>query len=295
MAAPTYNVILHHLSPDAKAAGVSYVNEPLVGVSASQLRTLLQGLAEVASRLTIYEPATPEIRIKTERSAFVVRTRHRRLCLLGWENKLRGEEHTIGLILNTVTGVADHGKTAADGERRGSTSPLPGAGGGGSNPPVNDGGATTSTESNSPFAPATAEPESGKIPRWAKIAGLAVLIVGFNATTVWLVFFQTVASPMPKAQPIAEFESGALLAKAAGEYETGDQEGDRRLIIEPGGNLRVAKYGRERAILQESIKTARGGSVNGRVMLVTSDPTTIEAKDANTVVYFGTTYHRRAR
>ena len=130
MAAPTYNVMLHHLSADAKAAGVNYINEPLMGVSAAQLRALLQGLAEVASRLTIYEPSTPEIRIKTERSAFVVRTRHRRLCLLGWENKLRGEEHTIGFILSTVTGGVDTAKAGADGERRGSTSPVPGMGSG---------------------------------------------------------------------------------------------------------------------------------------------------------------------
>lgn len=298
MAAPTYNVLLHHLSADAKAAGVNYVNEPLMGVTLAQLRTLLQGFAEVASRLTIYEPATPEIRIKTERSAFVVRTRYRRLCLLGWENKLRGEEHTIGMILTTVTGSTEAAKTAPEGERRGSTSPMPGAGGAASNPPMGGGSvgnSPQSTQSNTPFSPAAAETETRGLPRWAKIAGLAILIVAFNATTVWLVFFQETASPMPKAEPIPEFETGGLLAKAAGEYETGDQEGDRRLIIEPTGGLRIAKYGPERAVLQETTKTAKGGSVNGKIVLVTTDPTTIEIKDSNTVVYFGTTYRRRAR
>jgi hypothetical protein len=296
VAAPIYNVMLHHLSPDAKSAGVNYVNEPLMGVNAAQLRTLLQGLSEVAARLTIYEPATPEIRIKTERSAFVVRTRHRRLCLLGWENKLRGEEHTIGLILNTVIGTVEQAKSAAEAERRGSSSPLPGASGTGSNSPLRTSGdSAQGTTSNSPFSPAVTESETRGLPRWAKMAGLGLLIVAFNATTVWLVFFQTPASPMPKTQPVAEFESGALLSKASGEYQTGDQEGDRRLIIEPSGTLRAAKYGPERAILQETIKTARGGSLNGRTVLVTSDPTTIEIKDANTVVYFGTTYRRRTR
>ena len=100
---------------------------------------------------------------------------------------------------------------------------------------------------------------------------------------------------MPEAEPIPEFETGGLLAKAAGEYETGNQEGDRRLIIEATGGLRIAKYGPERAVLQEMTKSAKGGSVNGKIVLVTSDPTTIEIKDANTVVYFGTTYRRRAR
>lgn len=299
MAAPTYNVMLHHLSSDARKAGVSYTNEPLTGVSAAQLRTLLQGLGDVASRLTIYEPATPEIRIKTERNAFVVRTRHRRLCLLGWEAKLRGEEHTVGFILSTVTGAAETGKAAADTESRGSSSPLPGPGGTTSNPPMRTGGEVPAdTGSNAPFSPTATETETRGLPRWAKIAilaSLAILIVGFNATTVWLVFFRAATPVMPKTVPIAEFESGALLAKAAGEYETGDQEGDRRLIIEPTGALRVAKYGPQRAILQETMKTASGGSLNGRVVLVTSDPTAIEIKDPNTVVYFGTTYRRRAR
>jgi len=296
MAAPTYNVMLHHLSPDAKSAGVNYVNEPLIGVSMAQLRTLLQGLAEVASRLSIYDPAAPEIRIKTERSAFVVRTRYRRLCLLGWENKLRGEEHTIGLILTAVTGSAEAAKTATDGERRGSLSLTPGAGGGTSNHRAVGGSSSPQALGSEPaFSPAEAEAEASGLPRWAKIAGLAILIVAFNATTVWLVFFREVSSPMPEAEPIPEFETGGLLAKAAGEYETGNQEGDRRLIIEATGGLRIAKYGPERAVLQEMTKSAKGGSVNGKIVLVTSDPTTIEIKDANTVVYFGTTYRRRAR
>lgn len=296
MAAPTYNVMLHHLSADAKSVGVNYTNEPLMGVSAGQLRALLQGLGEVASKLTIYEPATPEIRIKTERSAFVVRTRHRRLCLLGWETKLRGEEHTIGLILSTITGSQEPVKTGSEAERRGSASPLPGASGTGSNSPLRAGSnAPIASESNPPFSSAEPSTETRGLPRWAKIAGLAVLIVGFNAITVWLVFFQTPSSPMPKTEPVPEFESGALLSKAAGEYETGDQEGDRRLIIEPTGGIRIAKYGPERAILQETTKTARGGSLGGRTVLVTSDPTTIEIKDVNTVVYFGTTYRRRTR
>ena len=41
------------------------------------LRALLQALSVVASRLTIYEPAIPEIRIKTERSAKLVNIRRR--------------------------------------------------------------------------------------------------------------------------------------------------------------------------------------------------------------------------
>lgn len=290
MPSTNFHVTLHHLSPDAKTVGVGYTNEQLSDVTPAQLRLLLQALSAAASRLTIYEPATPEIRIKTDRSAFVVRTRHRRLCLVGWEARLRGEEHSIGHILNTITGTAaETAKTPGEADRggsAGSTSPL-GSGGG---------KAPLGTESNPPFAAAKPEIETGGgLPRWAKIAGLAFLIVGFNATTIYLVFYRTGPTLAPQSTPVAEFETGALLAKAAGEYETGGLEGDRRLIIEPGGNVRVAKYGPERAILQETIRTAKGGTVKGKVMLITSDPATIEIKDQDSVIYFGTTYKRRNR
>jgi len=287
MAAPTFNVMLHHLSPDAKSVGTNYAHEQLQGVSPAQLRALLVGLSDAAGRFTIYEPATPEIRIKTDRSAFVVRTRHRRLCLVGWEGKLRGEEHDVGFILSTVTGAAEPGKLEADAAGRGSASPIP-AGTTDSTPPF-------STGSSAPFVPGKAKADEGRIPKRAKITGLALLIVAFNAVTVRLVFFQEARTPMPKTATIPEFETGALLAKAAGEYETGGAEGDRRLIIEPGGNLRLAKYGPERAVLQETTRTAKGGMVNNRQVLVTSDPAVVDVKDANTVVYFGTTFKRRVR
>ena len=314
MADPVFNVVLHHLSPDAKSAGVNFVNEPVGGVTAVQLRALLRSLGEVAARLTIYEPATPEIRIRTERNAFVVRTRHRRLCLLGWENRLRGEEHTVNFIISTVTNAPETARAPGENVRRGAGSASPISGGRSTtNPPMWSGSTTTppfsigtspppATPGNLPPSAAHPLPETDadeapadRFPRWAKIAGLAVLIVGFNTVTVWQVFFASGPSLVPNSQPITDFESGALLVKAAGEYETGGAEGDRRLVIEPTGGLRVAKYGAERAILQEMTKTARGGLVEGHTVLITSDPAVIEIKDANTVVYFGTTYQRRNR
>lgn len=307
MATPTFSLILNNLSPDAKTVGVNYAHEQLQGVSLEQLRALLQALNTAASRLTIYEPAVPEIRIKTERSAFVVRTRHRRLFLMGWENKLRGEDHSVGLILNTITGVVqdpvlEAGRTGA-GDRGGSTPPS-GTGsrapfsGSSSNPSFGTGSrAPFGNGSRAPFGPGSGrKPEKeGGLPRWAKITGLGLLIVAANATTVWLVFFRPVRSPVSDSQSIPDFETTTLLAKAAGEYETGGAEGDRRLIIETSGNIRVAKYGPQRAILQETTRTAKGGIVNGRTLLITSDPATIEIKDADSVIYFKTTFKRRSR
>ena len=80
MPASTYSVTLHHLSPDATAAGLDYPDEQLPTVTVAQLRELLFALSAVAAKLTIYEPSTPEIRVKTDREIFIIRTRTPRTC-----------------------------------------------------------------------------------------------------------------------------------------------------------------------------------------------------------------------
>ena len=130
--------------------------------------------------------------------------------------------------------------------------------------------------------------------RGVKIAIMAVLIVGFNAAVIW-----TLLRPPPNFAPqftlLPEFESRALLNKVAGEYVTGNHEGDRRVVIEAEGTLRFSKFGPQKAVIDENVKTARGGLAEGRAALVTSDPDVITLKDANTVVIYGTTYRRLIR
>ena len=262
MAASTYSVTLHHLSPDATAAGLAYPDEQLQNVSVPQLRDLLTALATVASQLTIYEPSTPEIRVKTDREIFVIRTRYRRLCFVGWEAILRGEDHSVGFIVGTITGTVEPAKfTPKIIERY-----VPAS--------------TTSTPTTMP----------GSVPRWTKIAVLAVLIIGFNAITAYMLL-RPAPSVVPRHELMADSESRALLLRVSGEYETGTGEGDRRLLINADGTLRLAKFGAQRAILEERRKTARGALVDGRAALVTSDGVVV-LKDADTVILFGNTYRR---
>src|SRR4051812_27357419 len=103
----TFSVTLHHLSPGAKAAGLGYADEQMPTVTAVELVELLHALSDVASGLTIYEPSNPEIRIKTEREVVVVRTRYRRLCFVGREAQLRGEDHSVAMIMAAASGVAE--------------------------------------------------------------------------------------------------------------------------------------------------------------------------------------------
>lgn len=269
MAASTYSVMLHHLAPGATAAGLAYPDEQLPAVTLAQLRELLYALSEVAARLTVYEPSSPEIQIKTDREIFVVRTRYRRLCFVGWETILRGEEHSVSYILTSITGTtgtAEPDRAAPKAERTVTINPTHGT-------PLVD---------------------TGRVPRWAKIAVLATLIIGFNATTAWLLL-RPVPTLVPKHELLPDFESRALLTKVAGEYETGARAGDRRLIIKADGTLHLAKYGSQKSVTEEKTKSVRGALVEGRAALITSDPAVLAIKDADTMVLYGTTYRRHVR
>ena len=266
MAAANYSVTLHHLAPGAKAAGLAYADEQLPTVTIAQLRELLYALSEASSNLTIYEPSTPEIRIKTDRDVFVVRTRYRRLCFVGWETILRGEDHSVAYILSTITGTAEPAKAAPKIER---------------------------TYSASPSSSASPVSSSGGVPRWVKLTVMAVLIIGLNATTAWMLL-RPAPSLLPAHQVMPDSESRNLLIKVAGEYETGTAEGDRRLVIDTDGTVRLAKFGPQRAVLEEKTKPIRGALVNGRAALVTADAV-LALMDADTVAIYGTTYKRRVR
>lgn len=265
-AAPTYHVTLHHLAPGAVEAGLAYPDEQLAGVPLPQLREMLYALSEVASRLTIYEPSSPEIRIKTDREAFVVRTRYRRLCFVGYEAALRGEEHSVAYILTTITGNTETAKAPEPRVERPSVA----------GPVIT-----------------IAPDEAGRFPRWLKIAVMAVIIIGCNATAAWMLLSppKTIA---PKYSLLTPAESVALLGRVAGEYRTGSAEGDRRIIIDTTGTVRLAKFGPNQSTTQPVTKTVRGALVDGQPALVTTDPAAVVLKDAETIVFFGNTYKRHA-
>jgi hypothetical protein len=265
MAATPYSVTLHHLAPGAAAAGLGYPDEQLPAVSNTQLRELLTALSLVASRLTIYEPSAPEIRIKTDREVYVVRTRYRRLCFVGREAVLRGEEHSIDYILGTISGLAEPElKTAAPRvfER-----------------PASVNQASVRLSSGSGF------------PDWAKITVMLVLSAACLVGGVWMLF-RPARTLAPKYTLLSSPDSSVLLNRVAGEYRTGTQEGDRRLIIGPDGTLRIAKYGPAQAIAEEIIRTARGAQLEGQPALATSDPYVMLIKDTDSVVLYGQSYKR---
>ena len=263
---PTYSVTLHHLAPGAVAAGLAYPDEQLSAVPLTQLREMLYALSEVASRLTIYEPSMPEIRIKTDRESFVVRTRYRRLCFVGYEAALRGEDHSVAYILTTITGTTETAKAPEPRPDRPSAASI---------------------------AADEAPADTGCVPKWVKVAVMAVIIIGCNGTAAWLLM-RPPTTLTPKSTPMTASDSAALLGRVAGEYRTGSQEGDRRIIIDATGTARLAKFGPNLAPTQPLTKPLRGAIVDGQPALMTVDasPSAITVKDADTIVFFGNIYKR---
>jgi hypothetical protein len=272
MAALTYSVTLHHLAPGVREAGLNYPDEQLSGVTIEQLTGMLRSLEELAATLSIYEPSSPEIRVKTEREIFVIRTRNRHLCFVGNETALRGEEHGIAYIIGAITGNAE-------------SVPLP---------VVNP----RSYERPPTAIPVRTVPRSGGsgggFPDWAKVGLLLVLSLSLVGGGVWMLF-RPARSLAPKFTYMPASEAVNLLVRVAGQYQTGTQEGDRRLIVGNEGTLRIAKYGAEQTIAEEIIRTARGATQDGRAALVTTDPYVILINDAESVTLYGLTFKRVAR
>jgi hypothetical protein len=258
-----FSVTLHHLAPGARAAGLDFPDVQLPTVSAPELVELLHSLSDVAGRLTIYEPSNPEIRIKTDRDVFVIRTRYRRLCFVGRETVLRGEEHSIAYIMGVISGIAE--------------------------PVVPS--ATIKTVSASPMMPRGMAAPSVGVPDWLKIAAMLVLSAACLGGGVWLLL-KPPRAPGPKFKYMSSSESSLLLAKAAGEYRTGIQEGDRRLIIGGDGTLRIAKFAKGQEIAEEFIRTARGATQAGHPSLATTDPYLMTIQDPNTIILYGQVFRR---
>jgi hypothetical protein len=121
---------------------------------------------------------------------------------------------------------------------------------------------------------------------------MLAIIAGCNCAGLWMLF-----RPKPVFGPsftlLAETESHDLMAKFAGEYLTGSQEGDRRLVIQSDGTLHLSKFGPKHAIVDETTRLARGGLSGGLPAVITGDPYVVSIKDPETVVFSGTIYHRR--
>lgn len=256
MTPATFKLNFRHLTPDGRELGVRHADCELASVDAARLREILRAMEKAVAQQSSSDPAAPEIRVTSAQGVYMVKAANGRLRLHSWSLKSGTREMSVDEIIETVAGKPAETKPRAYAAAPASTS---------------SGGGILS-----------------RIPRWVKLAVLVILFGGINAVSGWMLM-----KPPPDLLPPHEMLSAAaterLLAKVAGEFETGSRPGDRWMTIVRNGNIRVVKYGPKP---DETLLTARAALVNGQEVLITSSRSMIEIKDADTLVLFGDTYKR---
>jgi hypothetical protein len=255
-----YILTLHHLSPDAKEASSRSADLELPRVNPEKLRALLEALAGVATRHRTDLSVSPEIRIKHGRDEVLVRAKDGGLNIVSWDKKLTGTNLAVDEILARLAALTSPEAAAAA--------------------PVRS-------------APVVAAPAGQGLSGRAKLILLVAAFVALNGFTAWMLM-KPPETLLPDYDLLPSTDSRELLVKAAGEYETGSKEGDRRLIIQPDGSMILSTYGPRRQIIEQLNLSAQGALTAGRPVLLTSDPDLMEIKDADTVVLYGNIYKRRS-
>ncbi len=136
-------------------------------------------------------------------------------------------------------------------------------------------------------------PAKGRLPKSVKLALLALVIVGSNATTAWIAM-KPKPTLLPPLRAMDQAPGERLLASVAGEYAMGSQPGDRTLTIKKDGAVRWFKLGADGKIEEDESFTTKPVQVEpGATPGLLAENAVIEVKDPITVVFYGDTYRRK--
>ena len=249
-----FTVTLHHLSQDLKKAGVEFPDGELSQVTDKRLREMIAALASIGSRET--RPATPELRIVAPHGRFVIQVGEGRLRFHSWSVRVGGADLTADQIFAIVTGTED---------------------------PV------VAAQAADSFL------KEGKRSNRRKLVLFAILILGTNATTAWMLLRPPPPNPLiPEYTLLAAEPAERMLAKAEGEYTTGVGEGHRGMEILRDGRLHWVRFGPKGELVEETDLTGKAAQARGKPALATSDGAVLEILDANTLLFYGNTYRRKA-
>ncbi len=257
-AAPTYDVTLTQLSPDARQAGIEYPVTPRPGLSRKELRALLKAAAELAP--SIAYPLTPELRVSAGAANYVIQFKEGRLAFVSWASlNSRGGNPTVDQILEIITGETVEGDSG-----------LP--------------------EAEAPAGRGTTQ-------GWKRaliVTLLVAVVIGVNALT-WMQAKKPPGNFLPAYRVLEPAPAERVLTAVAGTYETGGQPGDRRLQIGREGTVQWIKFGVDRAAAERTDFTVQAVEANGAAALLTSRQSLIKIKDPTTVTLFGDIYVRVAK
>jgi hypothetical protein len=203
-------------------------------------------------------PAAPELRIHSPEGRFLVQVRDGKIKFTSWSLRTGGSELTPQQIVAAITG-----EPLDDRPQRGSDD---------------------------------TEPQKG-MGRGAKIALLALVIVGSNAVTAWLAVRPPPRLPLallPEYRMMDDEPGRRLLTTLAGDYATGAAESDRAMTIKKDGAVRWWKIGENRSEVEEETFLTKPVQVQpGGGSGLLANNAIIEVKDPITVMFFGEAYRRK--
>jgi len=119
-------------------------------------------------------------------------------------------------------------------------------------------------------------------------AGLA--LVGITLRSAFRI--DNVNQLPPLALLVDPSEIGRQEEALAGAFATGDDEGDRAIVIDVGGKIRLQELGPHGVVQIETVGTFRLGRRDHKLYLAVVDGGQIEAANRDTLVYYRDTYHR---
>jgi hypothetical protein len=199
--------------------------------------------------------ASPELRVVAPHGQFVVKISEGRLRINSWTIKVGGADLSPDQIFSLITGAE------AVAEAAGIT--------------VGDIGPKRS--------------------RGGLIAVLAVLILGTNALTAWMLMRPPPPPPLlPDFTPLAKETGERLFADIAGDYQTGAAPGSRGLKISKDGHVHWLRLGPAGAITEDLEVAVQPVQSHGQRALFADERALIEVADSASLVFYNQTYRRKA-
>jgi len=154
---------------------------------------------------------------------------------------------------------------------------------------------TGSEDPRSPTVAVESFMRDAKRVRRRRLALLAALVLGTNATTAWLALRPPPPNPMlPAYQLLGSAPAERVLTQVAGEYVSGTTAGARGLTIARDGRVRWATFGPDLTVAESSDLKAHAVESSGRPALLAGGLGLIEIPDAASVVFFNETYRRKS-
>ena len=199
--------------------------------------------------------ALPEIRVVAPLGQFVVKISEGRLRVNSWAIKIGGADLSPEQIVGVISGAGAEPES-------------------------------TSAEEHA---------AAGKRPRGGVVAVLAVLIIGINALTAWMLTQPQPPVPLlPEYTPLAREPAERFVTGIAGEYRTSSNGGGRGLVVGKDGRVHWLRFGPGGAVAEDTEVAVKPVQAHGKPALLADGRTLIETDATTSLVFYNEVYRRKA-